>query len=855
MYSLDVNAQYRKMEQQKKKRERNAAVKARLIETWRQTKSGRGKAPRVSGDRVQQEALADHLQAMLAKQPGGVMLSVPYQNMPMMSLQTALSVPGHQPQVPHLENRPQLEHDVEDHRAVPPPGAAAAESQLLCFRVVPVHLHRQKMISLPAASARKLTKHDICVTVHACHSFSDKHIVALEASRGTSVQGPVSVLSLCDVELPVVRDHLTAWVTRKSPCFLLDGVSDEVVERAQPAVKKLVSCRAFPKSEEGLQTAACDADLNQQLQMLRGVNLVECLPDSPGPGRFTWRFSSSGAQKLRVASELRCPELVFQKLTDLSLESLEDATCWQLCDALERKGFHARPRPRTKKAMSQLPPHLPDSANLLYYLPGTSLQRSRKYIMALLRSEDLFSAGVLQRVHHCQPIEYYSQILQGYCSGSPLQAIENGEADDSRPPPLQVDGEGLPPVANAIPDAALPVPPRKRARRSLNAERATDDDGAVDEALKQLVDEVDEDSGGLSSESLSSDVLYLSGSDEEAVEHKQDPGCGADDGGGVGSPVASPGSSVFRALSDLEADNQVEAAALEPPAVPGRAEEPPASFDEPPVPMPAVPSPPPDALENADGVASALGGARASDSRASGSRASASRPSGSGRPPDDDAAETADGVASAHGDARARASGSRQVHQDTFQWGPFRMTFSGPEKRPKFGSWQAACPYHKLSEVTMCKKAIGLRNETAEEKQNCLRLLKLWCLQAPNHDRRRHHNNVNPRVAELLDDSVLEARLEALSEPPSRENLQDDAALDAAAATAAAKGRAKAKAKPGAKVKPKSSSKSKAKAKPKPAAAPAAAPSDEAASDPPSSSRSDSSDSSSSSSGSSSDDS
>ena len=108
MYSLDVHAQYRKMEQQKKKRDRKAAHKARIVETWRQNRSGKG-APRVTGHRVQQEALADHLRAVLAKQPGSVMLSVPAQNMPIMSLQTALSVPGHQPQVPRLENRPQLE--------------------------------------------------------------------------------------------------------------------------------------------------------------------------------------------------------------------------------------------------------------------------------------------------------------------------------------------------------------------------------------------------------------------------------------------------------------------------------------------------------------------------------------------------------------------------------------------------------------------------------------------------------------------------------------------------------------------------------------------------------------------------
>ena len=184
-------------------------------------------------------------------------------------------------------------------------------------------------------------------------------------------------------------------------------------------------------------------------------------------------------------------------------------------------------------------------------------------------------------------------------------------------------------------------------------------------------------------------------------------------------------------------------------------------------------------------------------------------------------------------------------------WGVFRFTWSSPEKRGPHGSWQATCPYHRASHVTGCKKSIALSSATPEDKTRCCNLLKLWCLQAPQHERRSSHDTSQPRQLELLDECVLDARLASL--PPVPASVRTDAEFDAAAIAAP---RAKGKAKARVKAKAKESSRPKAKSKPKASASAksraASSPMDEAASDPPTSESSDSSGSDSAASGSSS---
>ena len=170
-------------------------------------------------------------------------------------------------------------------------------------------------------------------------------------------------------------------------------------------------------------------------------------------------------------------------------------------------------------------------------------------------------------------------------------------------------------------------------------------------------------------------------------------------------------------------------------------------------------------------------------------------------------------------------------HPDSFTWGPgdgFVFTWTSADRRPPNGSWQALCRYHKLNKDTACTQSMSANMG----KELTKRLLKLWCLQAPLHTRKKHHANIRARFLEDVDEEILQARVESLPPPP--EELLDDDQLDelekragngvtsgedserdaapAAKGKAKAKGKARSKAKPGAKPR----AKQKGKASPAP---------------------------------------
>ena len=81
----------------------------------------------------------------------------------------------------------------------------------------------------------------------------------------------------------------------------------------------------------------------------------------------------------------------------------------------------------------------------------------------------------------------------------------------------------------------------------------------------------------------------------------------------------------------------------------------------------------------------------------------------------------------------------------------------GPQ--PAFGSWQAHCPFHRLSPTTLCRKTLSLRH--ADDEDEVIRALKSWCVVAGHHDRQKAHVK-GPRrfvVGCGAPDSVLEAQL------------------------------------------------------------------------------------------------
>ena len=212
------------------------------------------------------------------------------------------------------------------------------------------------------------------------------------------------------------------------------------------------------------------------------------------------------------------------------------------------------------------------------------------------------------------------------------------------------------------------------------------------------------------------------------------------------------------------------------------------------------------------------------------------------------------------GEEASRVARAPKLHPDSFAWGSFRFTFSDAKKRPPHGQWQAKCRFHMLNQKTLCTRAMNVGPDDAS-KDLALRLLKGWCLAAPQHERKSTHAAMPLQQKDALPHEVLDARQRDM--PPVPANVVSDAELDAIAAAemhasprpsakrkrgaaesssarprakpaakakVAAKRQAKSKAKVKAKAKAKVASKAEAKAK----ASASSAPADEAGSDPPS---------------------
>jgi hypothetical protein len=66
-----------------------------------------------------------------------------------------------------------------------------------------------------------------------------------------------------------------------------------------------------------------------------------------------------------------------------------------------------------------------------------------------------------------------------------------------------------------------------------------------------------------------------------------------------------------------------------------------------------------------------------------------------------------------------RADAFRMVNLDSEIWGPFffYLTWCSPQTKPPHGGWEASCPYHRLTNTTLCKKSISLRSP--QEKRTC----------------------------------------------------------------------------------------------------------------------------------------
>ena len=156
--------------------------------------------------------------------------------------------------------------------------------------------------------------------------------------------------------------------------------------------------------------------------------------------------------------------------------------------------------------------------------------------------------------------------------------------------------------------------------------------------------------------------------------------------------------------------------------------------------------------------------------------------------------------------------GQDQPSADSFNWGPFRMTWTPAEKRPPYGQWQARCPWHRLNETTACTKSKH-SGPTEEDKMLALRTLQTWCLRATIHTKKRYHAADRIKEDDVLPAELLSRKLAELPAPPPADQVRTDAELDAEEGAASLTDAA-AKARP--KKKAKASPKDQAKAKAKP---------------------------------------
>ena len=154
----------------------------------------------------------------------------------------------------------------------------------------------------------------------------------------------------------------------------------------------------------------------------------------------------------------------------------------------------------------------------------------------------------------------------------------------------------------------------------------------------------------------------------------------------------------------------------------------------------------------------------------------------------------------------------RAVHPDSFKWGGFYLTWSAPERRPPLGQWSVVCPYHLKSQRTDCTKSMAVTPRQGKDRVRDL--LKLWCLQADQHERKWQHSAVHFKDSDVPPEAMLESRLLEMVPPPQRTEIVDDETWAAAHAAEEAEERAEDVIQPRAKGRAKTKAKAKGKAKP-----------------------------------------
>ena len=137
--------------------------------------------------------------------------------------------------------------------------------------------------------------------------------------------------------------------------------------------------------------------------------------------------------------------------------------------------------------------------------------------------------------------------------------------------------------------------------------------------------------------------------------------------------------------------------------------------------------------------------------------------------------------------APATASLARRVRPESISaWGGARckITWRAPGDECLHGAWQAKCPFHRRTAKTACTKSLSLADNTDEQRQLTLRMVKNWLLQGRSFDRGWKHQQWNPRSHECPPENVLDLKAEEMqgrSEPAQPDDELDELAARALA--------------------------------------------------------------------------
>lgn len=178
--------------------------------------------------------------------------------------------------------------------------------------------------------------------------------------------------------------------------------------------------------------------------------------------------------------------------------------------------------------------------------------------------------------------------------------------------------------------------------------------------------------------------------------------------------------------------------------------------------------------------------------------------------------DAVDEVASPPNEPPAGESGvTRRIRPESItSWGSsgFRITWRAPGKSHVHGAWQGTCVFHRHSSSARCTKSINVASDKDVDRENCLRMVQNWLIQACAFDRAWKHRDWNPRQYETPPATALEAKANSMPKPPA-EVLADGELDSVPTPKAKAKGKAGPKGKPSTKPKPKATKKACAKPK------------------------------------------